>query len=670
MAVTVDIPGIGQVEAFNAASEQTLQQIAALLGGTSSSFTQASLNRLGAASTRATQAQNRNTRARDRNTAQITDETSSLASLGNAFRNTERNANQRTLDVTGRLESMTRAIQSGPFNFIQSSFRKFSEMMGKAGSSLMEKGGAIGLAIGGAFSAVGGVGALLAMLAENMRQVNENFKTAANSGAILGGSVLAFRDAANLSGMTMTQFSAVMASASKSMSVFGGGTLEGAREFARANRIVVDQYGTDLLRAGLTFQDMGVATADFLANLKESGEGFNQVAISSSSIADGTAKLAMQQKQLAAFNGTTLEQEREKQRAARKDAQLNMVLMGMDAKQRVAIQQLTQTFPQFRQFILESIAFGGPVRKEALMQQQLMGTTTGILTNTLKQVQAGSLDGSAAIKMIQDLSKDNPKIRAELQNQAQIGILSVAGSQNSLVATAGQNFQAQFEIVTKSLADVGRLIRQDVEAFEKLRGNMDPLTDAITKITMDTQKAQINFSRALTNAFGTGVGSFFMQIMKIPSKLLNEIAGLTFALSGGDKGAGEIDKLLGFMNQATGPGGGTPPTPPGSLTNTNTTTIARPNITTDPQGNVSTLTPPLTSALNPNDPDFQTKLIDQLAQVQKEMLEKQQKMAEQKKQEKEQDFQNLTTMVNNATTGLGNKIVGSLEDVKKAVQHG
>jgi hypothetical protein len=465
----------------------------------------------------------------------------------------------------------------------------------------------------------------------------------------------------------MTQFGAVVASATKSMSVFGGGTLEGAREFARANRILVDQYGTDLLRAGLTFQDMGVATADFLANLKESGEGFNQVAISSSSIAEGTAKLAMQQKQLAAFNGTTLEQEREKQRAARKDAQLNMVLMGMDAKQRVAVQQLTQTFPQFRQFILESVAFGGPIRKESLMQQQLLGTTTGILTNTLKQVQAGSLDGSAAIKMINDLSKDNPKIRAELQNQAQIGILSIAGSQNSLVATAGQNFQTQFEIVTKSIADVGRLIQQDVEAFEKLRGNMDPLTDAITKITMDTQKAQINFSRALTNAFGTGVGSFIMQIMKIPSTILNQIAGLTFALSGGDKGAGEIDKLLGFMNQATGPGGGTPPTPPGAIQNNNT--IARPRITTDPQGNVETLTPPQTT-LNPNDPDYQSKLTDMLAQIQKQAMEKQQKMAEQKKQEKEQDFQNLTTMVNNATAGLGNKIVGSLEDVKKAVQHG
>jgi hypothetical protein len=667
MAVIVDIPGIGQVEAFNAASEQTLQQIAALLSGTSSAFTQASLNRLGAASSRATQAENRNTRAKDRNTAQITDETSSLAGLGNAFRNTERNANQRTLNVTGRIESMTRAIQSGPFNFIQSSFRKFGESMGKMGNSLMEKGGMAGMALGGAFTAIGGVGAMLAMLAENMRAVNENFKTAANSGAILGGSVLAFRDAANLSGLTMTQFGAVVASATKSMSVFGGGTLEGAREFARANRILVDQYGTDLLRAGLTFQDMGVATADFLANLKESGEGFNQVAISSSSIAEGTAKLAMQQKQLAAFNGTTLEQEREKQRAARKDAQLNMVLMGMDAKQRVAVQQLTQTFPQFRQFILESVAFGGPIRKESLMQQQLLGTTTGILTNTLKQVQAGSLDGSAAIKMINDLSKDNPKIRAELQNQAQIGILSIAGSQNSLVATAGQNFQTQFEIVTKSIADVGRLIQQDVEAFEKLRGNMDPLTDAITKITMDTQKAQINFSRALTNAFGTGVGSFIMQIMKIPSTILNQIAGLTFALSGGDKGAGEIDKLLGFMNQATGPGGGTPPTPPGAIQNNNT--IARPRITTDPQGNVETLTPPQTT-LNPNDPDYQSKLTDMLAQIQKQAMEKQQKMAEQKKQEKEQDFQNLTTMVNNATAGLGNKIVGSLEDVKKAVQHG
>ena len=561
MAVTVDIPGIGQVEAFNAASEQTLQQIAALLSGTSSSFTQASLNRLGAASSRATAAENRNTRAKDRNTAQITDETSSLAKLGNAYRQAEITANQRSMNVSGKLESMTRAIQSGPFNFIQTAFQKFGEKLATLGTMIGTAGaltgllGKVGVAVGAAVTAIGGLGGLMAMLAKTMGDTNEAFRATANSGAILGGSVLAFREASHMSMLTMTQFSAVMAKASASMAVFGGTTLEGSREFARANRILVDQYGTDLLRAGLTFQDMGVATADFLANLKESGEGFNQVAVSSSSIADGTAKLAMQQKQLAAFNGTTLEQEREKQRAARKDAQLNMVLMGMDAKQRVAIQQLTQTFPQFRQFILESVAFGGPVRKEALMQQQLMGTTTGILTNTLKQVQAGSLDGSAAVKMIQDLSKDNPKIRAELQNQAQIGILSIAGSQNSLVATAGQNFQAQFEIVTKSLADVGRLIQQDVEAFEKLRSNMDPLTDAITTITKDMQTAQINFSRAVTGAFGTGVGSLIMGIMKLPTQLLNLLSGGIVALTGANRGTGYIDQLLGFANQATGPGG-------------------------------------------------------------------------------------------------------------------
>lgn len=668
MAVTVDIPGIGQVEAFNAASEQTLQQIAALLGGTSSSFTQASLNRLGAASSRATQAQNRNTRARDRNTAQITDETSSLAGLGNAFRNTERNANQRTIDVTGRLESMTRAIESGPFNFISSTFNKLRDGLSGLGNSLMEKGGAAGTVLG-LFAKVGvGITGGLALLADNMRRVNEDFKTTVNSGAILGGSILAFRDAANLSGLTMTQFSSVMASANKSMAVFGGTTLEGARAFGDANRRVVNEYGSDLLRMGFTFQDMGVATADFLANLAESGEGFNKIAVSNDSVAAGTAKLAMQQKQLAAFNGTTLEQEREKQRAARKDAQLNMVLLGMDAKQRTAVQGLVNTFPQLRQFILETVAFQEPRTKEALMQAGLMKTTTGALQGVLGQIKDGSLSGTAAVEMMKTLRDNNPKLKAELETQGQIGQLAILGSQNSLVQTASKNFQSQFEIVTKSIKDVARLIEQDVKAFEKLRDNMDPLTDAITKITMDTQKAQINFSRALTNAFGTTMGSGIMTVMKQPASILNTLSQLVFLLSGGDKGAGEIDRLLGFTNQATGPGGGTPPTPPGSITNTNTTTMARPNITTDPQGNVSTLTPPQTT-LNPNDPDYQTKLAELMREAYKEQVEKQQRMAEQKKQEKEQDFQNLTSMVNNATTSLGNKIVGGLEDVKKAVQH-
>ena len=75
--------------------------------------------------------------------------------------------------------------------------------------------------------------------------------------------------------------------------------------------------------------------------------------------------------------------------------------------------------------------------------------------------------------------------------------------------------------------------------------------------------------------------------------------------------------------------------------------------------------------MNPNDPEYLQKLVEAFNTGQQQSQEaKQKQMEEKRKQEKEQDFNNLTTMVNNATTGLGNKVVASLEDVKKAVQHG
>ena len=175
MAVLIDIPGIGQVEAFNAASEQTLQQIAALLGGTSSAFTQASLNRLGSAAQNATTSENRNTRAKERNTEILNDESSSFARLGNAYRRAEQDANQRSFRVTERLSSMTRSIQSGPFSFLETAFSKIQNVLGTFGQGIMGAtqalgplGKAFGFVGGGLVKMIGVLGGVLGLLAGSL----------------------------------------------------------------------------------------------------------------------------------------------------------------------------------------------------------------------------------------------------------------------------------------------------------------------------------------------------------------------------------------------------------------------------------------------------------------------------------------------------------------------
>jgi hypothetical protein len=566
VAVQIDIPGIGQVEAYNAASEQTLQQIAGLLGGTSSAFTQRSLNQLGSTARTASTATNRNTRAQNTNTNTISNSSSAMARFTAGYREAQRGGATSTQGLTRSFNNLQSSINAGPFSFLETSFNKLGTMMGQLGSGLsgiVSGGGMVGKVFGGivgaGFGLIAGLSSVLAFLAKNMSDTNEAFKMAANSGMILGGSILAFRQSAHQAGLTMKDFSAVASRASESLSVFGGTTLEGAREFGRANRLLIQEHGGDMLRMGLSFQDMGVRTADFLANLQESGEAFNNVAISTDSVAAGTRDLALQQKALAAYNGTTLEHEREKQRAARKDAQLNMVLQGIPNAQRIQVQQLTSTFPQFRQFILETMAFGGPVQKESLMQSSLMGATTGELTRLLGLIKNGTLSGSSAVTAMKGFQDNNEAAKKEFENMSKIGVLGIAGSQNSLVKLANQNFQAQFQLVTKSISEVGRMIQEDIGAFERMKTEgIDPLTNAIIKVTKDTNTAQINFSRALTNVYGSLLGDSMMSIIQMPNAVLNMLSSTLLTLSGGLKSANGdyVDSLIG-PNQANQSGTGT-----------------------------------------------------------------------------------------------------------------
>jgi len=367
-----------------------------------------------------------------------------------------------------------------------------------AGSALT-----IGDAIEGAL--VGGLGSMFAAIAPGissilagtfvrvLKDTTENFTTLQKNGAILGGSLTEARLAAHGAGLTLGQFSNVMGRAGAEMSMFGGQTRRGAQLFGDLNKAVTTgQTGRQLLQLGIGFEDMGIRTAEMIAHLAESGISFESNAVAVSTARDRVVELARQQKALAALNGTTIEQEKEKQRMARKDAQLNAIMLGMGDKERQGLQQLTSQFPQFSQFIKETVAFGGPVSKGALMQQAQMGATTEALGNTIQQILAGG--GQGAIDAFKQLQATSPALQADLANQAELVKLSLV-SQNQFVQTAQENFQSQFEIFTKANQQTMQSI---VDDFEFMSNENDKLTNTITRLQSAQQDLTIEMTKTAT----------------------------------------------------------------------------------------------------------------------------------------------------------------------------
>ena len=421
----------------------------------------------------------------------------------------------RSIDrSSARMAQGMRTMSNSPFMVADTMVNIMDSFEGGAGGFFKKAGIVAASGLTGAFITAGeksegaltgviaGLGMALApaltsmfagMFVKVLKDTTENFTNLQKNGAILGGSLTEARLAAHGAGLTLGQFTNVMGRAGSEMSMFGGQTRRGAQLFGDLNKAVTTgDTGRQLLQLGIGFEDMGIRTAEMIAHLTESGINFENNAAAVATARDRVVELAKQQKALAAINGTTIEQEKEKQRMARKDAQLNAIMLGMGEKEREGIQQLTTQFPQFSQFIKETVAFGGPVTKGALMQQAQMGATTEALGNTIQQVLAGG--GQGAIDAFKQLQDTSPALQRDLQNQAELVKLSLV-SQNEFIQTAQSNFQSQFELLAKSNAQVVNSVLED---FQKMEQPTDALTKTIVKLQSEQQALTVEMTKTAT----------------------------------------------------------------------------------------------------------------------------------------------------------------------------
>jgi hypothetical protein len=511
----IDIPGFGAVQADNFASEQTLNRLVDAVnnmnqgaGGVQSIFAAVAgdskraardLKQLGAAA--------------DRTKGSMDDQASAAEAL-----------TRRNMQASNSFASFSRKMSSvsfeSPIAALSAGVEKFTGFVGEHAGKITAAGAAVGTVFGGPAGTM--LGAAIAGLATGMTQItggviglflgdlqkmSTEFGKAQQSGAIFGNSMLNFRNIASNSGLTMQQFGNILTKNSEAVAMFGGTTSQGAQEFARANSLLIRTHGNDLQRLGVSYEEMGMRTADFMASLVEAGVPIYENGVATQDVVRRTKELAVQQKALAAINGTTIDQEKEKQRMQRKDAQMNAVLMGLNEKEREVVQQLSAQFPQATQFIKEFVAFGGPVTKEGNLQAAMMGTLTSEIGNTITAVKNGqSVPG--ALGALENLAASSPQIAAETRVMADMVKLSIAGSTNSVVQMAEKNFNAQFELMNKTQAGVVQnvldTLTPDLKGFKNA---VDPATEAVVKFGDAFQRIQTGISNLADAVYRGPVGN-------------------------------------------------------------------------------------------------------------------------------------------------------------------
>ena len=510
----IEVPGVGTVFADGFAEESTMQRILNVLQASDNANSPEAMQRLAGAAQSASVSTRRASQQLD---GLGSDANAASGAIGGLSASAD-NYNRRMATSSRNAEQLVRTLGESPYAITKT----VVETMGQGIGSLFN---AIGGAGGKAAAALGMVGETATMfgsfiagqLIGELEKTNNAFINVQKNGALLGGSLLNLRILSSTAGLTMEQFSGVVAKAGGSLAMFGGTTTEGAREFARANQNFVLRYQDTMLRLGIGFEEMGIRTAEFMEAMVLAGQNMYEMGYNTDDVADATATLAMQQKQLAAFNGTTIEQEKERQRLARRDAQLNIAMSGLNAEQQESIRQLTGAFPELQQFIKETVAFGGPISKDALMQQSLMGSTTDAIQATLNQIQSG-VDPEGAIGALARMRETSGAIADELANQREIGLLAIAGSTNNLVQMAAENFQTNLERSGKLSAGVFEQIQSDFTAVQSA-------TDAATTAVVNMTKSMQMFSVAVSGAIVTLLGNdTFMKLVSLPTDAIADIA--------------------------------------------------------------------------------------------------------------------------------------------------
>ena len=502
--VSIDIPGVGQVEALNAAQESTLRAILAAIkdggkdGGDSNDFLKIFA---------------RDTKVIEENTDELDESTKRSEERGKKAAQAFKAMSNATKGVVGALGGSGGAAEA---------IKGAGDAISKGLSGIPVFGAALGA----------GFGFLTAQVSATM----ENFASAQASGASFGNSMMTLRDVSAQAGITMGQMSVVAKQAGESLSMFGGGTAQGARDFAKFNGAVRNS-GMDkqMVRMGLSFQDQAVAMADYTGQLATYGERVSS--LDPQAVARGFFALTKQQKMLSQYNGITLEQQRQEMKAKRKDVALRSLTMGMDKDQQEAAEALASQLtklggPVAEQYMKEMIAHGGAVSAEAALFAQSFPELAKMANEGAAGLKAGTLETADTMRMVGQL--DPVAMKAQAVAAGEVLKMTIGtGVSNPLTEMTSQTLVPALDTIAKAINETANKIQADNAALDK---PTDSLTESYVSATQATQKLQLAMEKIATSVMASGGFNWALE------KMIDGMSTAADALDGKDT---TVDGVMG-----------------------------------------------------------------------------------------------------------------------------
>lgn len=447
MAVFIDIPGIGTVEAKGAASEATLRELVKVMGGkpTGGGGDRKDDGGGGAGPTSVVG--------------------KALFGLGKAA--------GVTVGVLGKMTG-------GVIKATASAVGLSESAIGAADALSRLDGSASGVA--SIFQGIPLFGAAFKAVAGAADDVVKSYTAVSQSGATFGGSISNFSRAASEAGMTMAEFGNLVKANGQGMLGFGSTTEDGAKRFSQVSK-ALRTTGSDLYALGFSTQEINQGLANYGALLRQQGL---QGSKSNAELAKGAKNYLKEMDALAKITGEERSAKEQQAKALAADAQFQASMAGMNEQVRSSFRDTVLGLPgPLQNFTKDMLANGVATTEENQKLMAMMPQSAAMLQRLNAKMQRGEQVTMEERNALNNMMKREGATNLKNIKQAGAASAELSGMVNGLAATQQINIDG---------------VKEATEAQKQATANSDRFNEKMQAMQQRIAEVSNNFKGLLANS--------------------------------------------------------------------------------------------------------------------------------------------------------------------------
>ena len=363
------------------------------------------------------------------------------------------------------------------------------------------------------FSGLPVIGKIFTMVAGAADRMLAAYGAATAAGSSFGGSITQFSAAATTAGMNLQEFGALIAANGQAMGAFGTTTEGGAANFAKVSK-QLRSTSSDLYALGFSTAEINQGLAKYGNLMKLQGLQGKQ---SNAQLAQGARSYMKELDLLAKVTGKSRQQVEAQMEAMAKDAQFQASMSGLGDGVRKSFLAVTTGLPDgLQDFAKDIMATGTATTEENQKLMAMMPQSAAMLQRMNQKMQRGEAVTLEERNALNNLMKSEGGKQLQSIKSAGAANAELAGTVNRLAATQQINANA---------------LKEGTEEQKKAAANTDKFNEKMNKMKEVLAGLSNTFTGILAN-------SGFLDLLISAVGLVADIANavLVPALQALDKG--------------------------------------------------------------------------------------------------------------------------------------